>query len=121
MTMNTTLQVFAQDYRDAVEDGNAPDYGEMIAIRAIACDYGTAIVAEFHNERYLSPYFSQHDSEGDCWGNVGGECGAPDDCEYGWCGSDRFAVQQDADEWLSVMSGATDWSEWDWAESAPNG
>ena len=116
--MNTTLQVFAQDYRDAVEDGNAPDYGEMIAIRAIAGDYGTAIVAEFHNERYLSPYFSQHDSEGDCRGDGGGECEAPDDCEYGWCGSDRFEVQQDAEEWLSVMSGATDWSEWDWAESA---
>jgi hypothetical protein len=85
---------YRKDYADAIADGRAPDYGPM--------------------DRYLSPYFSQNDSEGDCWGNVGGECQAPSECEFGWCGSDRYAVQQDAHEWLSTMSGCGIFGEWDW-------
>jgi hypothetical protein len=112
--IRTTLQEFAADYRAAIEAGNAPDYGTMLGIEAVAGSYGTAILARFSDGRYLSPYFSQNDSEGDCWGNVGGECEAPGECEYGWCGSDRYAVLQDANEWLSTMSGAADWAEWRW-------
>ena len=115
--METTLQAFSADYRVAVEKGNAPDFGTPTAVRADVNDYGTAIVVEFPDGKRLSPYFNQHDAEGDCWGNVGGECGVPGECEFGWCGSPRFEALQDADEWLNNMSGATDWHEWEWREA----
>tara|TARA_Y100000310_G_scaffold191356_1_gene191333 strand:+ start:531 stop:893 length:363 start_codon:yes stop_codon:yes gene_type:complete len=118
--MKTALQEYQTDYIEAVEEGNAPDYGTMLGIKAVAGNYGTAILARFSEDRYLSLYFNQHDAEGDCWGNVGGECEAPNDCEYGWCGSDRYAVLQDADEWLSTMSTCGIAGEWDWTESHPS-
>ena len=117
--IRTTLQEFAADYREAIEAGNAPDYGTPIAVRADVNDYGTGIVVDFSDGRSLSPYHNQYDSEGDCWGNVGGECEAPNDCEYGWCGSDRYAVQENAEEWLSTMTGSG-YQPWDWIESHPN-
>ena len=110
---------YRRDYADAVADGRAPDYGPMLDIQAVAGDYGTAILARFEGGRYLSPYFTQHDSEGDCWGNVGGDCQAPGECEFGWCGSDRYAVQQDAHEWLDTMSGCGIFGEWEWVPSGP--
>ena len=115
----TTLQAFQANYRDAIEEGNAPDYGTMLDIKAVAGNYGTAILARYSEDRYLSLYFNKHDSEGDCWGNVGGACEAPNNCEYGWCGSDRYAVQENADEWLSTMTGSG-YQPWDWIESHPN-
>jgi len=110
----TTLEEFTTDYLAAIEEGNAPDYGMPVAISAHISDYGTAIVVEFADDKKLSPYFNQNDSEGDCYGKVGGECGDPGECEFGWCGSDRFEATQDPDEWLNRMSGATDWSEGKW-------
>jgi hypothetical protein len=112
--MTTALQEFTADYLVAIEEGNAPDYGIPIAVVATVNDYGTGIYVEFSDGKRLSPYFNQYDSEGDCWGNVGSECRDPDECEFGWCGSDRFDAEQDPDEWLVVMSGATDWSEGKW-------
>ena len=116
----TTLQAFTGDYLAAVENGNAPDYGNPVGVLASIGAYGTAILVEFADGRYLSPYYNQNDSEGDCWGNVGGECGTPGECEYGWCGSTRYEALQDAEEWLSVMSGATDWHEWEWVDAQPS-
>ena len=116
----TVLEQFAADYRKAVSIGNAPDYGEVVDVHAIAGRYGTAILVEFASGEYLSPYFSQNDSEGDCYGEYGGVCGAPGNCENGWCGSDRFAIAQDSDEWLDTMAGATNWSEWEWTDASPS-
>ena len=110
----TALQSFTADYLRAIKAGNAPDYGTPTNVRADIDDYGTSIVVEFPDGRILSPYFNQNDSEGDCYGNTGTECGAPGECEFGWCGSTRFEALQDADEWLDTMSCATDWSDWEW-------
>jgi hypothetical protein len=110
----TTLQAFTDDYLWAIKAGNAPDYGTPTAVRADVSDYGTSIVVEFSDGRTLSPYFNQNDSEGDCGADNGDECGAPGECEFGWCGSARFEALRDADEWLDTMSGATDWSEGEW-------
>jgi hypothetical protein len=114
------LESFTADYQAAVENKNAPDYGAPVAVHAIAGRYGSAIMVEFSDGRYLSPFFNQNDSEGDCYGDNGGECGAPGECEFGWCNSDRFAIEQDANEWLDNMSGATDWYEGEWVDSSPS-
>ena len=110
----TTLEIFTADYRAAIKLGNAPDYGEPVDVRVDVSGYGTSIDVVFADGRTLSPYFNQFDSEGDCWANQGDECGAPGECEYGWCDSDRFRATEDSDEWLNVMAGATDWAEWEW-------
>jgi hypothetical protein len=120
-----TLEQFATDYREAVKAGNAPpDYGTPVDVHAIAGKYGTAILVEFPPDngdpQYLSPFFNTSDSEGDCYGQHGGQCGAPEDCEFGWCGSDRFQVELDADEWLDSMAGAANWSEFEWIDSSPS-
>ena len=110
----TTLEIFAADYRTAVKLGNAPDYGQPVVVRVDVSAYGTGFHVVFADGRTLSPYFNLHDSEGACWGDVGGTCRAPGECEYGWCGSDRFAVLEDSDAWLDGMAGATNWEKWEW-------
>jgi hypothetical protein len=111
----TALEIFAADYRQAIKLGNAPDYGEPVDVRVDVSGYGTSIDVMFADGRTLSPYFNQSDSEGDCYGDYGGMCGAPDECEEtGYCGSDRFAALEDADEWLNMMSGAANWEQWEW-------
>jgi hypothetical protein len=114
---NTVMYWFTTDYLSAIDKGTAPDYGTPIAVIADVTNYGTAIVIEFPDGKKLSPYFNQNDSEGDCYGDNGGKCGAPDDCEFGWCGSDRFNATEDADAWLDGMAGATNWDEWEWLDA----
>ncbi len=112
----TTLEMFTADYRAAIKLGNAPDYGDPVDVRADVSGYGTRIDVVFADGRSLSPYYNDNDSEGDCGADVvmGGACQAPDECQYGWCDSDRFRATEDSDEWLNVMAGATDWAEWEW-------
>ena len=112
--MLTTLEEFTADYLAAIREGNAPDYGIPVTVSVDISEYGTGVVVEFADGKKLSPYFNTLDSEGDCYGKVGYECQDPGECEFGWCGSDRFEATQDPDEWLNGMSTATDWSEGKW-------
>ena len=124
--MNNTLAMWARDYRDAVDLGNAPDYGTPTEVIAIPGRYGSAIMVGFEDGSYLTPWFNQSDSEGDGCGKYDGglPCRDPQPdgtrCEFGWCTSDRFSIERDAEEFLSIMAGATDWYDWAWEPTHPN-
>ena len=104
------LDMWANDYRRAVKNGNSPNFGEPDHMVVVAPGhYGdTAILMAFcsqDDEKYLSPYFNQS-----------GEVDGPD----GTIVMESAEASSDPREWLDVMYGATDWEEWEWNETAPN-
>ena len=116
MTNDTTHAGWKADYEKAIELGNAPDFGEPTDIYAMNGRYGSTIIFAFEDDKYLSPYFNQSNTESDCDKE---NCPIPDECEFGYCNSDYYQIEQNADEWLDVMYGATQWSEWEWVETEP--
>ena len=90
------------DYEQAVERGNAPaGYGRVVRAVGRVSLYGTTLEVHFEGGRILSPYFNQAGFEpGD----------GPDRA------SEADEIEENPEEWASVMSGAAEWADWEWVE-----
>ena len=112
---NTTLHnqepgQWASHYYEAVKAGEAPDLGVPVAVLAVAGKFASAVLLEFADGTYLSPYYNQDDTEGVCSYRDAGPGGAT--CPWsgqrvgcdGYCDSDRFRIENDPETWLDILS-----------------
>ena len=100
---------WADDYYAAVEAGEAVDLGAPVAVLAVAGKFACAVLLEFPDGTYLSPYYNDTDTEGVCQyrdariGQV--TCpwsGQRVGCD-GYCDSDRFQSENDPETWLQTL------------------